>query len=170
MINSMLRLSKLPYKYLSVQICQISFYFYPCPHKRAKITDKAFQILIISVVSTYMTWTCLGIVIWISIILPWFQWGQQLKNLWTGKSYWMKKKKQNIITVVKITLWSCCSTTAFAWKQRALLGWCRHSLKLVFGMINDSCNLQGKVQALLRLGEGNWTALGKRVGGPHSSL
>lgn len=37
-------------------------------------------------------------------------------------------------------------------------------------MINDSCNSQGKVQALLRLGEGNWTALGKRVGGPHSSL
>lgn len=37
-------------------------------------------------------------------------------------------------------------------------------------MINDTCNLQGKVQALLRLGEENWTALGKRVGGPHSFL
>lgn len=37
-------------------------------------------------------------------------------------------------------------------------------------MINDTCNLQGKVQALLRLGKENWTALGKRVGGPHSSL
>ncbi len=37
-------------------------------------------------------------------------------------------------------------------------------------MINDTYNLQGKVQAVLRLGEENWTALGKRVGGPHSSL
>lgn len=37
-------------------------------------------------------------------------------------------------------------------------------------MINDTCNLQGKVQALLRLGEENWTALDKGLGGPHSSL
>lgn len=37
-------------------------------------------------------------------------------------------------------------------------------------MINDTCNLQGKVWALLRLGEENWTALNTGVGGPHSPL
>lgn len=37
-------------------------------------------------------------------------------------------------------------------------------------MINDSCNLRGKVRALLRLGERKWAALGKGVGGPHSPL
>ena len=57
----------------------------------------------------------------------------------------------------------------FAWKQRAFLGWCRHSLKLVFGMINDTCNLRRKVQAVLRLGEENWTALDKGVGGPRAA-
>lgn len=38
---------------------------------------------------------------------------------------------------------------------------------MVFGMINDTCNLPGEERALLRLGEGNCTALGERVGGPH---
>ena len=33
---------------------------------------------------------------------------------------------------------------------------CRHSLKVVFGMINDTRNLQGRVRALLRLGQENW--------------
>ena len=34
-------------------------------------------------------------------------------------------------------------------------------------MINGTCNLHGRIQALLRLGEENWTALGKGVGGPY---
>lgn len=37
-------------------------------------------------------------------------------------------------------------------------------------MINDTCNLQGKIEALLRRWEENWTVLGEGVGGPHSSL
>lgn len=36
-------------------------------------------------------------------------------------------------------------------------------------MINDTCNLRRKVQAVLRLGEENWTALDKGVGGPRFS-
>lgn len=55
-------------------------------------------------------------------------------------------------------------------QKRALLGWGRHPLKLIFNMINDTCYLQGNVRALLMLGEENWTALDKGMGGPHSPL
>lgn len=37
-------------------------------------------------------------------------------------------------------------------------------------MINDTCNLQGKVQALLRSEQRNVSAVGKGVGGPCASL
>ena len=75
----------------------------------------------------------------------------------------------------QITLRPCCSSLFFFFfffflpGNKEHFGWCRHSLKLVFGMINDTCNLWRKVQAVLRLGEENWSTLDKGVGGPRSS-